>query len=561
MKSLLEKHPFIFGALLNSLVIAYVMLMTIPAFKTGDDVAMMLRSMGIVKSVDSTPYLLYIHYWFGLLLNWLYKIAYSFPWYGSFILLGVFVFHTTLFGLSFRKYGYRVIIPYVVYLVASGYLIFNELQFTISGMLWALSGLLLLLANLDSKKVFNWEVLVGVLFFVIGAMVRWRGAVMMGVLVMPVFAIMMWPLSDLKKQIKKIIPLSLAFVLAFVMWKIDRSFYNQEPGWEYYRSMNRLRSEIVDYKLLEQQGSEMLNEVLEKVGWSENDYIMLKNWFFIDSVKYNPTAFQEALSMVPRVKNNLPTSYIKAYLLKSLSNPFVLAVLISLLSVAFLRRKNLKHWLLLAYGPIAFIGVSLFIVYFFKEAPERVLFPLSLFSLGIAMPFAGYSPEEKKLSKLQDVLLIIPFLLAISLFFSQFRTEHLKFKRFEEMSRLDKMILQEYLKPSKEKLFVIWSGGYPWRSILPFGDLEYLKEFRTLSLGSSQQSPDIKGMINAFEIKDLYRSIAEDERIWIHVSSSRVDLMENYRSYMLEHYNMKVTWNIIGKAPTYTVYDVNVVPE
>lgn len=560
MKSLLEKHPFIFGALLNSLVIAYVMQMTIPAFKTGDDVAMMLRSMGIVKSVDPTPYLLYIHYWFGLLLNWLYKIAYSFPWYGSFILLGVFVFHTTLFGLSFRKYGYRVIIPYVVYIVASGYLIFNELQFTISGMLWALSGLLLLLANLDSKKVFNWEVLVGVLFFVIGAMVRWRGAVMMGVLVIPVFVIMMWPLSDLKKQIKRIIPLSLAFVLAFVMWKIDRSFYNQDPGWEYYRSMNRLRSEIVDYKLLEQQGPEKLIEVLEKVGWSENDYIMLKNWFFMDSSRYNPTNFEEALSMVPRVKDNLPTSYIKEYLKKSLTNPYVMAVLIAVLSVAFLRRKRFKHWLLLLYGPLAFILVSLFIVIYFKEAPERVLFPLSLFSLAIAMPFAGVPPKEAKPSKIQDFLLVVPFILAASLFFSEFRREQLKFKQFEEMSRVNEMIVLDHLVPNDDKLFVVWSAGYPWRSILPFGDLGYLENFRTLSLGSSQQSPDSRSMLEYFEIEDLYRAIAEDDRIWIHVGSKRQNLMENYRSYMLEHYNMKVTWNIIGKAPTYTVYDVNVVP-
>lgn len=114
----------------------------------------MYRVMGEWFISKPTPFTLFLHYDWSRFLILLYSWMPLIPWYPILLMIGVVVFNTTLLYYLLRRFRSTGAMIYLLYMTAGGYLLFVELQFTISAACWAAVGLTLIVRGIKIKSRF-----------------------------------------------------------------------------------------------------------------------------------------------------------------------------------------------------------------------------------------------------------------------------------------------------------------------------------------------------------------------------------------------------------------------
>ena len=539
---LLERSPLQIAIALNAVVFAIVYATYTATFLTNDDTSMMLRAAGVSKVSEPSAMILFTHVAIGWCLKTLYSLAGHVPWYAIYLVSCLFVAHTAiLYAALWRKPDLRIIGFFILYFLAFGTQILQQLQFTIVASYLSFAGFALLVIEAGPRsesetaepRRLSWQLVLGIALVVLGCMIRWRAMVMATALFVPFFA-MLALRPSLRGALVRLWPIALAILLSGLARESNEAVYQADPGWKSYREFRPKRAEFVDYAALNRLPEEQRLEVLNSVGWSGNDYRIMELRFFMDEELYTVERFQALIDRLPPHNAAEPIPGLKGLSTRITSDSSLRAFALCLL-IAIASRWRSATALPLAGAVLAFCGVMGVLVFYFKPPPSRVLLPM-LGYLVVAPLLLYEAPLQRRVVRAIAALLCL-FWLAAQLPEAQAANAARSQRADAENEFLHAQL--ELLDPQPTTLYVTWDSRFPAKLVLPFEDISYLDAFQTLGLGTAQRSPAAAEQLATHGIEDLYLALATRDDVLI--VSERPDLLELYTEYMKQHYQLRVS--------------------
>ena len=256
---------------------------------------------GILTGIHGTGYnihLTFVNALYGCMLLPLYYLFPKVGWYYIGELFCVYISLSTICFVLFRKmssqWGLVLSVLFVSIFSADFYM---AVQFTQCGSILSAAGMLLFVYAITEydfeKRNTIFALLTGaVLLLWMGSWLRWH-SFLMG---MPFFAL------ALLLQVKKcwnckwlvLACLVVVFCGAFGMQKWDRSLY-ETPEYKTYIAFQEPRAALGDGNDYNQQA---VYEDLEELGYSGNDFALLRSWTFYDSYVFSPDSLKPILESI-----------------------------------------------------------------------------------------------------------------------------------------------------------------------------------------------------------------------------------------------------------------------
>jgi len=253
-------------------------------YKTNDDVGMRFIAEAIIGDPEQSQFLLFQNVVVGLFLRGLYFIAPTLPWYDVVLatgtISGALLCEVALLRLCRSR-------SEIVFCVALGLAfftpIFHAYQFTASAMLLGAGALLTLasLVHLPAKtRPGLWAASAAIfLAFVAGSLVRFNGAFLALVLVLPV--VMLVGLIR-RRQVPWVPIAALACGIAgsLLLQAYDNGYYARTYGWESVHENGRQINRAADYALVDRAQTKRWEAALSAAQWTDNDYRLVSGWLF-----------------------------------------------------------------------------------------------------------------------------------------------------------------------------------------------------------------------------------------------------------------------------------------
>jgi hypothetical protein len=248
---------------------------------------------------------------------------------------------------------------------------------------------------------------------------------------------------------------AIALSVAFDYWSY------QAPAWEAFSALNKVRSAYTDFGAAHPLMQSP--DILSRFNYSQNDLMLLKNWFFADAAIANPQALREmlaALGPMPVLIGNLSLSVETA---RALLNRELLPGLAAALATLFLVAQRRPIWLgwgifaleLLVMGMVGRLGVS------------RVYVPIVTLLL-IAPLLAGQLSNWRR--RAVASIILATNVVSSSLLLSEARVSN----------QLMDQALHDIQVLDKRRYHVIWGGTFPFEYAFPV--LAGRDDVRNLSL-------------------------------------------------------------------------------
>lgn len=503
-------------------------------FKTNDDIGIMFRVMGEWIVSDATPFTMFSHIDVSRLLVNLFSWSTEIPWYGFYLLLPINLAHYLIFYYGLRNHGNRAFFYLISYLLAGGYFLFIELQFTIAASAWTVSGLILMIQQIRKNR-WVWPTWLGVLFTVIGLLVRFNQAVVVIACFLPLMVFFSLNYRQQSRiQRGSILVLSVLLLTVLVQYRHVNA-YSSLPHWEDALSFNRLRADMHDFKALEALTEREQESVLNEIGWTRNDYGLFMRHFFWDAELFSLEKLETISERAPIKRKEVGVNFVFNSVL-NFFNPYSFAVLfICILLYIESRRMKREHWILF-YGIGAIAALYILSAIILKPIPERVSFGLFLALLGSSMVFMR--PRPRNQIKLRPWIPVV-LLVAISVLnFIEASRKHNKAIR-------ERMALIEYNKFMNEhsnSVAVIWGARFPWKGITPFMK-DIVPAGDALLLGSLQQLYSSREHARGLNLIDLSNALITRE-VFITARSEdfefEVQLLKNLYT---ERLGIDTEWN------------------
>lgn len=219
----------------NALFFTLVAWLLPVTFESNDDIAMLRIASGFYDNGQPNAHLVFINILYGYLVSGLYRLTTAVEWYTLLEIAIVAISSTVVAKCLLERRGVaRYAFLAVFYLYALRFAIY--LQFTEVAALAAMSGLCLV-ARGGRRGVIS-----GVALFLLGALVRYPSAMMVGLISVPFFVL--WGRSiGLRRAL---VPLAVCVVGAWGLQKVDRAVYAADPAWAHYRAYNAARGTLND---------------------------------------------------------------------------------------------------------------------------------------------------------------------------------------------------------------------------------------------------------------------------------------------------------------------------
>ncbi len=254
-------------------------------YETSDDVAMWGLLRGLWEGWPATDHLIFQSVLYGKFLTLLYNLYDGVEWYPVMMSISQIVAMTIVcYHFYTKTKDKNLIIPVIVLFYVCWIYLICRFQFTSTTAILALSSVVLLL---DKKFI------AGGLLFVFATLMRFESAMMMGLLLAPLFV------YRYKTEICKCwAPLALILVVAFSLKFVDRQAYHNS-SWKEFISYNSARSALQDNPC----GWRGFKGIPD--GISKNDYELLVYDFCFDAEVWTI----DKLSEMSGIVNATPLKY------------------------------------------------------------------------------------------------------------------------------------------------------------------------------------------------------------------------------------------------------------
>lgn len=527
-----------------------------PTYDVNDDptMAMVASGMGTIDGPDE--HLIYTNVLIGKLLKQLYLSAPQIPWYGCYLLLTIFVSYWILLYvlLLFDKSFYSVS-GFLLFYLATGVYFLTHLQFTSSAFLLGLSGLSLILANLfldTIEKNHRWMKWIGAVCLIVASLIRYPAFQMLVLTSLPLFLIVSFHFFRQVKIRSYLAPAILIVIGVMGSSVYDRQYYQQDEGWQTYFNRLHAVAEIINYPQIPY--TDQTKPTFDKVGWSNYDFWMLKDWFYLDSDTYSLSRIQKfkdlrsefTLWKFPQVMHVRVGAAKAAFL-----NPtFLFCIIASLLISRQIQRHTWQRRIVnrtLAW--IVFIMLALVI---YMKLPERVFIPLASFAFFFSLFLTAFEFGQKKESESLHWQPVFRWSFPVLLFVVSFLVwDHKQWSdqivRINHRFKQDLILLNQQLP---DKVFLAWAP-FPIDCFLPLDHQLEIKDFKHLWLTGRQSTPLFHQRQAAYQIKSPYTDLYETDRLLL-ISNPLSN--RNLKGYIKQHYGVNVEFRTVYKGGNLRVY-------
>jgi|GEM_PF-4616890 len=555
-----KSFSFVFAAIINLILFWLVYRFLEPGFQTNDDTGMMLSVAGVVRVIEPTPYLLFTHFLVGKLLIWFYENWPREPWYAYYLITGLYLSYTAILSIVLRRKNTILgLVVYLLFFLLLGIDLLQNLQFTVTSSVLVISGFILFFDSIRKKKSVNWVAIAGgVILVVIGSLVRWNSFLLFAGLLIPILALSSIQVKARAILFQRLIGPVLAVVIALIFHQIEIIEYSKDEGWEKYRSFNALKSKVIDYGYLEGLNDEDLQPILEQGGWSLNDYQMMRTWAFFDPEIYNEENLGIILNQVEdrreRPSFGFVLSHLRDVFLSRYGIGGILFLFITISVTVPTRKQKIEVFFLLG----AVLMALVFMAVFLKPAPLRLQLPLLLTPGFYALAtFKRISFNRETLITKRGIFITLLLVASVAqtIQFTSVRNYVSEVNKRKE--RWNKQLITQHINPNSNQLFVVWGPAYTWTGITPFSELNYMRDFRTFSLGSFQQSPVSIQFLNHLNINDLWTELVEYNDVFLCVNINQLENLDYLNTYYIEHYGYEIEPQLLLKSDIFNIYRIN----
>lgn len=343
-------------------------------YEVSDDFVMASIISGAYSDMPN-PQMIFVNVIIGYLLLPFYKMLPQISWYFIAQLLLVFISSTSVTWVLLKKMerikAVLLSVMFILFFTNDAYIL---VQFTKTSMFAVTAGSMIFIWEIFRKHR-AFPVLFGSGLCLIGTMVRFQAIYLAGPFL--VFMIGYESVSlfyklkvsnvGMKQIINHFIFISMSGLLlivsAYGLKKLNWYTYNNDEEYGYFSAYNNARSGIVDFA---DQGYQIYEEDLEKVGISENDYMMLRSWGFADNDYFTLERMQQTAEIIKKhYKNQIITfeKILERFLSREVQKyPVCIACVLVLFLGVFLNHK--KWWL--SIGSIT-IGIGLLLYFSYRE--------------------------------------------------------------------------------------------------------------------------------------------------------------------------------------------------
>ncbi len=532
------------AVLVVGLLLGAALFVFTPGYMQNDDVVMAMIASGRGLALQPDAHLVYINVLLGQLLRQAYTWAPALPWYGLLLITALAGAQVALVRALLARAGQRRagLLLYSAYFVAVACLFVVRLEFTAVAGLVAGSGITLWIAGLGSEgggqeRGRGSGLLVPASLLLLGGLLRFDALLLALVVAAP---LCIDRLVRLRRRAVRPLGGLLAVLLACVaLHLVDRGVYDRDPGWREFRELNAWRARIVDYGA---GGDGPEGQALARgVGWSANDALMLRRWFYADRRVFPIDAMRTLVGEAPVTRPD--AAEVQDRIRDGFRYPSFLPVLLVLpLLVASGGGGGRVRVLLLTLVPAVAVLAALSV---YMRAPEHVGLPTLAFAPTALLVASGPRRRDRR-----DALWWLSAALALAaVVIAARQSRHDTVSARQENAELRASLAM--LPPGPQRLYVDWAGTFRYEAILPLEDTSYLSGLRLYSLGWPQRSPIADRMLQAFRIDDLFRSLYERPEVGVLMWAFWRDSLE---AYAREHYGAAVRLREVLRTPAFTVF-------
>lgn len=506
-------------------------------YELNDDAQLANIAMGAYG--PDTHHLVYVNVLLGWFLKPFYALAANVNWY-YFLQVAANVAAFGMLGtLCMERLGTkRGLLLYGGVLLAFGVDMFNSFQYTKNSALYLTVGLALLACELG---VWSLRTAAGLFWAVLGSMVRFQNFFAVGGLAA---ALLLWRFFCLDKRarLRALGAAAALFALVGVTKGVDMAAYTS-PEWRSYTEYNAARTEFSDFKIYAYTDKAQI----EPLGYTANDFDMLKSWSFYAPEVFTPQAL-DALSANAPQAGLVQTAKSTVYTLAGLvaGRPYRLAFgCILLVWLFFAGRK----------GRIAFLGVmgvfcaEVFYLLYQGRFVRHVEFSMVLAAvvfgtMCIAMRGAAQSRRTLCFAAAAVCLVCLPYFMQLRTDMQQYRIDRADRPEYEQMSA-DKQHL--YLVDVETLDSMAGNNVFHPR---PAGFFSNIVELG----GWLSGAPHRVAALQAYGVEDPYRGIT-GEHVYlvdsVYVSAKQI--------FLREHYGMETEMEKLADYAACSLYKVHLV--
>ena len=585
IESLALRYPVRASFALTSIFFAVLLTFISPCFETNDDVGMSMIASGTGLSARPDEHLVFSNVVIGLILKRLYELMPSVPWYGLYLISLNYVSHVAVMSsLLTWRYRRSVAVCYFFIFCTVGVQLLVMLQFT-STAAWATEcGLIVLFTAICRRRDQPTANVMGMLatsagLMFLGSLVRFESYVFtMAVGSVPI-AVLIW-LSDRRTERanrtwRLAIVTGLATQVAVMgCLAANYAYYNSDSGWQEFLVFNPYRAMFNDWQWTKFNAQS--KPIFDKVGWSENDYALITNyWFFDDDRVFSRQKLQTIVDGYPWIKSVVRIPNFLLCWFELLKQPYLWLLWIQIplqLWLARNRRQAIYHTLLAAVC-IDTIVCGLMLI---KPPVFRVYYPLFAFQLLFSLISMRWSEANDDL-RLSELFLSFRRIIVEITSLQRFRFSAVKqqvrwgvivfliavmgvgitFSKARTLSRIhlaaNKQMRSDIAKtnPRDDELYVAWGCCFPYEAVLPLDSPDVLRNFHLLCLGWPQKSPINYAQKTRFHIQDMNLDLRDNPKIYL---LSSIYLNPFYKQFFQEHYQAEISWERRFACPSFEIW-------
>jgi len=513
-----------------------------PLWETVDDLGIIFGYLGKVYYPEPTDYLIFSSSLYGRLLISLNTICPIIPWHSFILTISIIFSFASVVYLTREYYSSIFRFLFLTFFVI-GFLsdIVWQYQFTKISFFSGFIGLFLL---------FHKRPLYLISFFLLSFsfLIRTSSFQLACILFAPYFLLFLCRNIN-KKQIIRI-SISIVFFLLVVM---SSSIYNRLQGYKYFQDLNYKRAQLTEYGYLDQFTKHERVKILNSVGWSNLDFILLRSWFYLDENKFSSEKIDLVLSEISKTESPLTISEIlvmnNAKVKKLLNKYFtkytnlqmcsiLLLLLISMLYSSKL--LGLKYLIIVSFGIIIFF----FVTVFYKPPPLHVINSFYLYFISI---FIYFKPKSQ--IKQQYKIILISISLIVIGYFILATKDRLDLN--EEALKELKYLEENY----NEHLLLRWGVPSVFKNFSVFENYSEINFNNIFALGPSIHSPSKFKYYNRFDISNIELDLVKKDSVSFMVPNHRKKYLSYFVRKVNNDYNLEIEPKLIDDRDYYKIYN------
>lgn len=528
-----------------------------PAWRDTDDLRMAMIASDIGSADGPSEFLIYSNILIGRVLRWLYENIPDAPWYGLYLIAVQAVAHAcvTWAVLTLRPKQVARLALASSHLAIFLYF-WTHLQFTSTSALATVSGTTLLAMSMlkdhTSGSFPLTTSVLGWLLIILGSLIRFTSCGLICLLSTPVLIPLLSRLRQPIRMINHAATAAVALTVLFGCAKLNSQAYNEDDQMREFRQMQFPMARIVNNIYLrflsaesmrgtidEQTGDQdRLNSALDDVGLTNDDLQCMFNWLFFDPETFSRTRFEQlhaALGQNYSSAGRLRMAWAVATGQLAREPMFVLIAGLSL--ALFLNTGAIGWRLWFAAGTWLFGLAVLCGILVWMKLPPRVFLPACTACLvGMTVLLHSSSDDtDRRASESGEPLqrpgvstrvgsigLVIVCVAALYTSLNHYRFS----RQYSEDRASFSAELQSLISEDK---FCVVTVPFPFESLSPLDNLDWMKSWQFVFLDGHQRSPRYQAIIGQRRFRSLTELLISDpDVLLVSMKQRSLDLIEQF---------------------------------